>query len=51
MRAYEIMRGWGFVGPAFLWNLNYGVTSPGTELAQWGILGRPAYGALKGMPK
>jgi uncharacterized protein YraI len=51
VRAYQMMKNWGFVGPAFLWNLNYGVTSPGTELAQWGILGRPAYGALQGMPK
>ncbi len=51
VRAYQIMKGLGYIGPAFLWNLNYGVTSPGTELAQWGILGRPAYGALQGMPK
>ena len=39
------MKSWGWVGPAFLWNLNYGVTNPGTELAQWGIVGRPVYGA------
>jgi hypothetical protein len=51
VQAYEMMRNWGFVGPAFLWNLNYGVTNPGTELAQWGIVGRPAYGALQAMPK
>jgi uncharacterized protein YraI len=51
VRAYEIMRGLGYVGPAFLWNLNFGVSNPGSELAQWGILGRPVYGALKAMPK
>ncbi len=51
VRAYELMKSWGWVGPAFLWNLNYGVTNPGTELAQWGIVGRPVYGALAAMPK
>ncbi len=51
VRAYQIMRGWGFVGPAFLWNLNYNVTQPRSEMAQWGIIGRPAYDALRGMSK
>ncbi len=51
VRSYQIMKSWGWVGVAFLWNLNYGRTAPGTELAQWGILGRPAYAALAGMPK
>lgn len=51
VRAYQLMKSWGWVGPAFLWNLNYGVTNPGTELAQWGIVGRPAYDALASMPK
>lgn len=51
VRAYQLMKSWGWVGPAFLWNLNYGVTNPGTELAQWGIVGRPAYSALASMPK
>lgn len=51
VRAYELMKSWGWVGPAFLWNLNYGVTNPGTELAQWGIVGRPVYSALANMPK
>ena len=48
---YQMMRNWGFVGPAFLWNLNFNITNPGTELAQWGIWGRPAYDALRNMPK
>jgi len=51
VRAYQMMRGWGFVGPAFLWNLNYNVTQPGSEMAQWGIMGRPAYAALQAMGK
>lgn len=51
VRAYQMMRDWGFVGPAFLWNLNYNVTQPGTELAAFGIQGRSAYGMLQAMPK
>jgi hypothetical protein len=47
VRAYEMMRNWGFVGPAFLWNLNY----THGELGQWRIENRPAFGALAGMPK
>ncbi len=47
VRAYQIMRGWGFVGVAFLWNLNYNVTHPHEELAAFGIQGRPAYEALR----
>ena len=50
-RAYQMMRDWGFVGPAFLWNLNYNVTQPGTELAAFGIQGKSAYGMLQAMPK
>jgi len=42
-----MMRAWGFVGVAFLWNLNYNVTQPGTELAAFGVMGRPAYEALR----
>ena len=51
VRAYQMMRNWGFVGPAFLWNLNYNQSHPGSELAQWGIMGRPAYDWLRGMAK
>ena len=49
--AYQMMRNWGWVGVPFLWNLNYNEAQPGTELAAFGILGRPAYGALQGMAK
>ena len=45
--AYQLMRSWGFVGPAFLWNLNFTDSDGG----QWHISGRPAYDALKNMPK
>jgi hypothetical protein len=50
------MRDWGWVGPAFLWNLNFRVVADGTEKAQWGIVGNDwtplrVYTALKNMPK
>jgi len=47
VRAYELMRGWGYVGVAFLWNLNF----PQGEQAAFRILGMPAYGALQNMRK
>ncbi|MEM7344200.1 MAG: hypothetical protein AAF485_08145 [Chloroflexota bacterium] len=51
VEAYQIAQGWGWVGPMFLWNLDYGVTASGTELANFGILNTPAYGALVALPK
>jgi uncharacterized protein YraI len=56
VEAYTMMRNWGWVGPAFLWNLNFRVVANGTEKAQWGIVGPgweplPAYNALRGMAK
>ncbi|MEZ4682048.1 MAG: SH3 domain-containing protein [Caldilineaceae bacterium] len=47
VEAYTMMRNWGYVGVPFLWNLNY--TSG--EMAQWSIIGKPAYDALKNMAK
>ena len=47
VRAFDIMKGWGWVGVAFLWNLNYN----NGEQSAFRIMGRPAYGILKGMPK
>jgi len=38
VEAYKLMKQWGFVGTAFLWNLNFEVVAPGTEKAQWGIV-------------
>jgi hypothetical protein len=50
---YQWMKRTGYVGPAFLWNLNFGVTNPGTELAQWSLLGTGSHTlqALQAMPK
>lgn len=56
VEAYQMMKNWGWVGPAFLWNLNFRVVANGTEKAQWGIVDSgwnplPAYTALSQMPK
>jgi len=51
VKAFQLMRSWGFVGPAMVWNLNYNITAGGTELAQFGVQNRPAYAALRDMPK
>ena len=51
VRAYQMMKNLGYVGAAFLWCLDYNVTQPGTQLAAFGILGRPAFDALRSMPK
>jgi len=55
-RAYQLMKQWGFVGVAFLWNLNFEVCAAGTEKAQWAILNfdwspTQTYTALKAMAK
>jgi hypothetical protein len=46
-RAFQIMKNWGWVGVAFLWNLNYN----NGEQSAFRVLGRPAYGMIKGMPR
>jgi hypothetical protein len=51
VEAYQLAKRWGWVGPMFLWNLDYGVTAAGTELANFGIVNTPAYNALVTMPK
>ncbi len=51
VQAYQLAKSWGWVGPMFLWNLDYNVTQPSTELAAFGIMGRPAQSALAGMAK
>lgn len=56
VQAYRMMKAWGWVGPSFLWNLNFRVVASGTERAQWGIVESdwsplPAYEALKAEPK
>ena len=47
VRAFEIMKNWGWVGVAFLWNLNYN----NGEQSAFRILGRPAYDRLRGVSK
>lgn len=56
VKAYQMMQEWGWVGPSFLWNLNYAMTDPGTELDAWSILdsageGRLVYDALAASAK
>jgi len=55
VEAYQQAKQWGWVGTMFLWNLDYGVTAAGTELANFAILTpggpAPAYSGLAGMPK
>jgi len=51
VKAFQEMKAWTFIGPAFVWNLNYNQTKPGSEQAQFSVWGRPAYAALKDMPK
>jgi hypothetical protein len=53
--AFRQAREWGWVGPMFLWNLNYGITRPGSEQAAFSILApegpTPAYHGMAGIAK
>ncbi|OQY19352.1 MAG: hypothetical protein B6I34_09655, partial [Anaerolineaceae bacterium 4572_32.1] len=57
VRAYQMGKDWGWVGPMFLWNLNFGPASGAAdEKAAFGILypdwrPRPSYFALQAIPK
>jgi len=55
VEAFQQAKAWGWVGPAFLWNLNYDITRPGSEQAAFSILTSqgptPAYRALANAPK
>jgi hypothetical protein len=57
VRAYQMAKDWGWVGPMFCWNLNFWpVAGANSETAKFGIVrgdwsGRPAYAALHDMPK
>jgi hypothetical protein len=42
-----MMRNWGWVGVAVLWNLNY----THGEMGQFSVIGKPAFQALKGLPR
>ncbi|NLV73148.1 MAG: cellulase family glycosylhydrolase [Chloroflexi bacterium] len=55
--AYRMGANWGWVGPMFLWNLNFApVSGPSDEKAAFGIVRadwspRPAYAAIRDMRK
>ena len=57
VRAYQMGKAWGWVGPMFLWNLNFAPVAGKTdEKAAFGIVtegwgARPAFAALRDMPK
>ncbi|MHB1416220.1 MAG: cellulase family glycosylhydrolase, partial [Chloroflexota bacterium] len=57
VQAYQMAKNWGWVGAAFLWNLNFATVVPPTdEKAPFGIINgdwspRPAYFALRNMAK
>jgi len=51
VKAYQMMKAWGWIGPALTWNLNYDRTYPDSEMAQFAVWGRPAYAALRSMAK
>jgi len=59
VQAFQLMREWGFVHLAFLWNLDYsykggvGATDPNAPYSVLDLQGaaRPAYSALGEMPK
>jgi hypothetical protein len=55
--AYALAKSWGWVGPMFLWNLNFGPICGGADeksafgivRPDWGM--RPAFAGLANMPK
>jgi len=57
VRAYQLAKSWGWVGPMFLWNLNFApICGNGDEKAAFGIVrndwgARSAFAALANMPK
>jgi LysM repeat protein len=56
-QAFTLARQMGYAGVMFVWNLNFcPVAGPSAEQCYWGIVlpdwsERPAYGALRSMPK
>ncbi len=54
--AFQMGKAWGWVGPMFLWNLNFCQIVPGSEQAMWSIIEydgspHPVYIALRDMAK
>jgi spore germination protein YaaH len=48
-QAYRMMKAWGWVGVAILWNLDF--TDLSNETGAFHVLGRPAQSRLAAMPK
>lgn len=56
VQAYQMGKSWGWVGPMFLWNLNFRQIVPWSEQGMWSIrtyegAPLPVYVALRDMPK
>jgi len=57
VEAYQKAKSWGWVGPMFLWNLNFGpICGAGDEKSAFGIVRpdwsmRQAFAGLVNMPK
>ena len=55
--AFNLAKRWGWVGPMFVWNLNFApVAGPADEKSAFGLVRadwspRPAYEALRNMAK
>ncbi len=49
VRAYQMMKGMGYVGVSILWNLDF--TDMNNETGAFHVVGRPAQSALAGMAK
>ncbi|MFZ5917189.1 MAG: endo-1,4-beta-xylanase [Chloroflexota bacterium] len=56
VKAFQMGKSWGWVGPMFLWNLNFRQIVPWSEQAMWSIIEQdgaplPVYVALQNMAK
>jgi hypothetical protein len=51
IEAYRWSADRAWIGPMFLWNLDYSLTAPDTPLAYFSILDTPAYDALVEMSR
>ena len=51
IEAYRWAADQAWIGPMFLWNLDYSLTAPPTPLAYFSILDTPAYDALVEMSR
>ena len=49
VKSYQLMKSWGYVGVAILWNLDF--TDMNNETGAFHVVGRPAFDALAAMPK